>query len=27
MLSAFGHNPTIAIPDFQGEVQWTSGGL
>ncbi len=27
MLSAFGHNPTIAIPDFQGEVHWTSGGL
>ncbi len=27
MLSAFAHNPTIAIPDFQGEVQWTSGGL
>ena len=27
MLSAFGHNPTIAIPDFQGEVQWTSSAL
>ena len=27
MLSAFGHNPTIAIPDFEGEVQWASGGL
>lgn len=27
MLSAFGHNPTIAISDFQGEVQWSSGAL
>jgi polyisoprenoid-binding protein YceI len=27
MLSAFGHNPTIAISDFQGEVQWTSSAL
>lgn len=27
MLSAFGHNPTIAIPDFAGEVQWSSGSL
>lgn len=27
MLSAFGHSPTIAIPDFQGEVQWSSGDL
>ena len=27
MLSAFGHDPTIEIPDFQGEVQFTSGGL
>ena len=27
MLSAFGHNPTIAIPDFEGEVQFASSGL
>jgi polyisoprenoid-binding protein YceI len=27
LFSSFGHNPTIAIPDFQGEVQFTSGGL
>jgi hypothetical protein len=27
MLSAFGHDPTIEIPDFQGEVQFSSGGL
>jgi len=27
MLSAFAHSPTIAIPDFQGEVQWSSGTL
>jgi polyisoprenoid-binding protein YceI len=27
MLSAFGHNPTIAISDFQGEVQWSSSAL
>lgn len=27
MLSAFGHSPTIAIPDLQGEVQWTSSAL
>jgi polyisoprenoid-binding protein YceI len=27
ILSAFGHNPTVAIPDFQGEVQWTSSAL
>jgi polyisoprenoid-binding protein YceI len=27
MLSAFAHNPTIAIPDFQGEVQFTSSAL
>jgi polyisoprenoid-binding protein YceI len=27
MLSAFGHNPTIAIPDLQGEVQLASGSL
>jgi polyisoprenoid-binding protein YceI len=27
LLSSFGHNPTIAIPDFQGEVQFTSGAL
>jgi len=27
MLSAFGHNPTIAIPDVQGEVQFASGTL
>ena len=27
MLSAFAHNPTIAIPDFQGEVQFTSSTL
>jgi polyisoprenoid-binding protein YceI len=24
MLSAFGHNPTIAIPDLQGEIQFAS---
>jgi polyisoprenoid-binding protein YceI len=27
MLSAFGHNPTIAIPDFQGEIQFGSDSL
>ena len=27
LLSSFGHNPTIAIPDFQGEVQFTSDAL
>jgi polyisoprenoid-binding protein YceI len=27
MLSAFAHSPTIAIPDFQGEVQWNSSAL
>jgi len=27
MLSAFGHSPTIAIPDFQGEVKWSSSDL
>jgi polyisoprenoid-binding protein YceI len=27
LLSSFGHNPTISIPDFQGEVQFTSGAL
>jgi polyisoprenoid-binding protein YceI len=27
MLSAFAHNPTIAIPDSQGEVQFTSSTL
>jgi polyisoprenoid-binding protein YceI len=27
LLSSFGHNPTIAIPDFQGEVQFTSETL
>lgn len=27
MLSAFGHSPTIAIPDFEGEVKWASGSL
>lgn len=27
LLSSFGHNPTIAIPDFQGEVQFTSSAL
>jgi polyisoprenoid-binding protein YceI len=27
LLSSFGHNPTIAIPDFQGEVQFTSDTL
>lgn len=27
LLSSFGHNPTIAIPDFQGEVHFTSGSL
>jgi polyisoprenoid-binding protein YceI len=24
MLSAFGHSPTIAIPDLQGEIQFAS---
>jgi polyisoprenoid-binding protein YceI len=27
MLSAFGHSPTIATPDFHGEVQWSSSAL
>ena len=27
MLSAFGHSPTIAIPDFEGEVKWASSSL
>jgi polyisoprenoid-binding protein YceI len=27
MLSAFGHNPTIAIPDVQGEIQFVPGTL
>jgi len=27
MLSAFGHNPTIAIPDVQGELQFVSDTL
>ncbi len=27
LLSSFGHNPTIAIPDFEGDVQWTSDTL
>jgi polyisoprenoid-binding protein YceI len=27
MLSAFGHNPTIAIPDLQGEIQFASDTL
>jgi len=27
MLSAFGHNPTIAIPDLQGEIQLASDTL
>lgn len=27
MLSAFGHSPTIAIPDFEGEVKWSSSSL
>ena len=27
MLSAFGHNPTIAIPDFQGDVRFASDAL
>jgi polyisoprenoid-binding protein YceI len=27
MLSAFGHSPTIAIPDFQGEVEWSAADL
>ena len=27
MLSAFGHNPTITIPDLQGEVQFASDTL
>ena len=27
LLSSFGHDPNIAIPDFQGEVQFTLGAL
>jgi polyisoprenoid-binding protein YceI len=27
MLSAFGHSPAIAIPDFEGEVKWTLSSL
>lgn len=27
LLSSFGHNPTIAIPDFQGEVNFTADNL
>lgn len=27
MLSTFGHSPTIAIPDFKGEVQFASSAL
>jgi polyisoprenoid-binding protein YceI len=27
VLSAFGHNPTIAIPEIQGEVQFSSPDL
>jgi polyisoprenoid-binding protein YceI len=27
LLSSFGHNPTVAIPDFQGEVQFASEAL
>jgi polyisoprenoid-binding protein YceI len=27
MLSVFGHSPTIAIPNFEGEVKWTSSSL
>jgi polyisoprenoid-binding protein YceI len=27
VLSAFGHNPTIAIPDFEGDVKWSSSTL
>jgi polyisoprenoid-binding protein YceI len=27
LLSAFGHSPTISIPDFQGEVQFSSSTL
>jgi polyisoprenoid-binding protein YceI len=27
MLSAFGHNPTISIPDFEGEVTFASDTL
>ena len=27
MLSAFAHSPTIAIADFQGEVEWSSSAL
>ncbi len=27
VLSVFAHSPTIAIPDFQGEVQWSSSAL
>jgi polyisoprenoid-binding protein YceI len=27
VLSAFGHNPTITVPDIQGEVQFSSSTL
>ena len=27
LLSSFGHDPTIAIPDFEGEVQFASSAL
>lgn len=27
VLSAFAHSPTIAIADFQGEVEWSSSAL
>ena len=27
IVSAFGHSPTIAVPDFEGEVKWSSSSL
>ena len=27
LLSSFGHNPTIAIRDYEGEIQSDSGNL
>ncbi len=27
MLSAFGHSPTISVPDIEGEVRWTSSSM
>jgi len=27
VLSAFGHNPTISVPEIEGEVKWTSSSM